>query len=84
MKTENFAKGLATAFQAVEYGTAQAAQAESKRYYKSQLDEYAKKNTENTTEIRKRLSAMAEYEKEAIKVLKEIIKKNEDGQIVPI
>ena len=84
MKTDNFAKGLATAFQAVEYGTAQAAQAESRRYYKSQADEYARKNTENTTEIRKRLSAMAEYEKEAIKVLKEIIKKNEDGQIVPI
>ena len=84
VKTENFVKGLATSFKAVEYGTAQAANAESRRYYKSQADEYARKNTENTTEIRKRLAAMAEYEKEAIKVLKEIIKKNEDGQIVPI
>lgn len=55
---ENFAKGLQTAFQAVEYGTAQAAQAESRRYYKSAADEYAKQTQENTKYLKQQTGVM--------------------------
>lgn len=55
---ENFAKGLQTAFQAVEYGTAQAAQAESRRYYKSAADEYAKQTQENTKYMKQQAGVM--------------------------
>ena len=58
-KTEDFAKGLSTAFQAVEYGTAQAAQAESRRYYKSRSDEYAKQTQENTKFMKQATGTMA-------------------------
>lgn len=55
---ENFAKGLQTAFQAVEYGTAHAAQAESRRYYKSAADEYAKQTQENTKYLKQQTGVM--------------------------
>lgn len=55
---EDFAKGLQTAFQAVEYGTAQAAQAESRRYYKSAADEYAKQTQENTKYLKQQTGVM--------------------------
>ena len=54
----DFAKGLQTAFQAVEYGTAQAAQAESRRYYKSAADEYAKQTQENTKYLKQQTGVM--------------------------
>lgn len=66
---ENFAKGLQTAFQAVEYGTAQAAQAESRRYYKSAADEYAKKSADNTTAIRNGINTLISVNKEMKKAL---------------
>ena len=59
IKGKDFAKGLATAFQAVEYGTAQAAQAESRRYYKSRSDEYAKQTQENTKYMKQTTGTMA-------------------------
>lgn len=55
---QDFAKGLQTAFQAVEYGTAQAAQAESRRYYKSAADEYAKQTQENTKYLKQQTGVM--------------------------
>lgn len=65
---ENFAKGLQTAFQAVEYGTAQAAQAESRRYYKSAADEYAKQTQENTKYLKQQTGVM-------VNTLKSILEK---------
>ena len=65
---ENFAKGLQTAFQAVEYGTAQAAQAESRRYYKSAADEYAKQMQENTKYLKQQTGVM-------VNTLKSILEK---------
>ena len=55
---QDFAKGLQTAFQAVEYGTTQAAQAESRRYYKSAADEYAKQTQENTKYLKQQTGVM--------------------------
>ena len=55
---QDFAKGLQTAFQAIEYGTAQAAQAESRRYYKSAAEEYAKQTQENTKYLRQQTGVM--------------------------
>lgn len=65
---QDFAKGLQTAFQAVEYGTAQAAQAESRRYYKSAADEYAKQTQENTKYLRQQTGIM-------VNTLKSILEK---------
>lgn len=65
---ENFAKGLQTAFQAVEYGTAHAAQAESRRYYKSAADEYAKQTQENTKYLKQQTGVM-------VNTLKSILEK---------
>lgn len=65
---ENFAKGLQTAFHAVEYGTAQAAQAESRRYYKSAADEYAKQTQENTKYLKQQTGVM-------VNTLKSILEK---------
>ena len=64
----DFAKGLQTAFQAVEYGTAQAAQAESRRYYKSAADEYAKQTQENTKYLKQQTGVM-------VNTLKSILEK---------
>lgn len=65
---QDFAKGLQTAFQAVEYGTAQAAQAESRRYYKSAADEYAKQTQENTKYLKQQTGVM-------VNTLKSILEK---------
>lgn len=64
----DFTKGLQTAFQAVEYGTAQAAQAESRRYYKSAADEYAKQTQENTKYLKQQTGVM-------VNTLKSILEK---------
>ena len=74
---QDFAKGLQTAFQAVEYGTAQAAQAESRRYYKSRSDEYAKQTQENTKYMKQATGTMAT-------TLKAILDKMPKESIIPV